>query len=82
VRDSGPNYVYYRFITKLSLAPRDADFDSDGDVDLRDVAAYQNCFEGQNADTCGTGCDEFDLVTDHSLDVHDYTLLLDRLTGP
>lgn len=68
-------------LTRLTwVAPADAD--EDGEVDLFDVAAFQNCFEGENATACNPGCDVFDIQQDNALDLADAALLLNTLTGP
>jgi hypothetical protein len=74
------------YLTKLTcLAPADAD--EDGDVDLLDVAAYQNCFTGGPNEfgiqsPCAAGCDVFDLTPDNALDLADFAKMQDLLTGP
>jgi len=58
-----------------------ADFDHDGDVDLRDLTAYQNSFEGEGATACAQGCDEFDLTPDNALDLADFRECMRYPTG-
>jgi hypothetical protein len=74
------------FLTKLSCGSA-GDADDDGDVDLVDVAAYQNCFTGGPNEfgiqsPCAAGCDVFDLTPDNALDLADFTKVQDLLTGP
>ena len=59
-----------------------AGIDHDGDVDLLDLAACQNCFEGEAATTCAQGCDEFDLTPDNALDLSDFPEVHALFTGP
>ena len=70
------------FITKLVCAEPSADFDGDGVVDLRDFAAFQNCFTGEAPTECGDGCSLFDLDPDDDIDLSDFTIFLDALRGP
>ncbi|MEK6675612.1 MAG: hypothetical protein AABZ47_08165 [Planctomycetota bacterium] len=69
-------------LTKLRCIDSTGDSDSDGDVDLLDLAAFQNCFEGSDSDTCSPGCDAFDLHSDNRLDLLDYSILPPSITGP
>jgi len=71
-----------RFLTKLVYQSRTADYDKDGDVDLFDLAAHQNCFAGEGSDTCQPGCDVFDLNPDNALDLADFAALVALLGGP
>jgi hypothetical protein len=74
------------YLTKLTcLAPGDAD--DDGDVDLVDVAAYQNCFTGGPNEfgiqsPCAAGCDVFDVTPDNALNLADWPAFQTLLTGP
>ena len=60
----------------------DGDFDGDGEVDLRDCAALQECFTGPGPQVLGLGCDVFDFDFDEDVDGDDYAAFADRLTGP
>jgi hypothetical protein len=62
------NYTYVR-----------GDADADGDMDLRDVAAYQNCFP---LDSFSGRCPAFDFDGDSTVSLSDYPLLRSRLTDP
>ncbi|MEK6676522.1 MAG: hypothetical protein AABZ47_12830 [Planctomycetota bacterium] len=69
-------------ITKLSCITNPGDSDSDSDVDLLDLAQFQNCFRGAGSRSCSPGCDAFDLNPDNSLDLADYTVMSTSVTGP
>ena len=56
------------------------DFDDDGDIDLVDVAALQNCFGV--ADVLAAGCDRMDREPDGFIDLVDAAQMFQRLTGP
>jgi len=76
-------------LTKL-LCADPGDFDLDGDVDLRDMARFQTCFSGPQADACASGCDAFDIASadpassdvDFQIDLADFAALAPLLTGP
>ncbi|MEK6674695.1 MAG: hypothetical protein AABZ47_03465, partial [Planctomycetota bacterium] len=70
------------FLTKLSCITNPGDIDNDGDVDLLDLAQFQNCFRGAGSRSCSPGCDAFDLSPDNSLDLADYTVMSTSVTGP
>ena len=56
------------------------DFDSDSDVDLRDIAAFQRCF-GQTAEL-SSECAPGDLTGDGRVDLGDVPILIRSITGP
>ena len=57
-----------------------ADYEPDGDIDLRDFAAFQNCFRGGSANT--KACLVFDIDCDQDIDLLDQRALAQRMTGP
>lgn len=61
----------------------DGDFDGDGDRDLADYAAFQECFTlaGAPAEQ-SIPCYVFDMVANEALDLDDYELFSEQLTGP
>lgn len=56
------------------------DRDDDGDIDLLDVAAMQECFAP--GETTGVECDCFDREPNWYVDLQDLGALVGRLTGP
>jgi hypothetical protein len=79
IRDSSSAQYY---ITKLECVPTVADFDADADVDLFDLACFQNCFEGVGTIMCGPGCDIYDVNGDNAIDTTDYSAVYSLLSGP
>jgi hypothetical protein len=69
-------------VTQLACASTPSDFDADGDVDLFDVACFQNCFEGAGATACAPGCDLYDVNGDNAIDTTDYSTVYNLLGGP
>ncbi|MEK6674214.1 MAG: FG-GAP repeat protein [Planctomycetota bacterium] len=63
------------------LTVGDGDSDEDGDIDLRDVARFQNCFVGVGGGI-GVDCEVFDFGPDSDVDLGDYDALQPLLTGP
>lgn len=59
-----------------------ADGDSDGDVDLADVARFGNCFTGASGVPLGTGCAFFSVDDDTDVDLADLAALTELLVGP
>ena len=55
------------------------DFNLNGNVDLVDFASFTLCFDG--GVSCSNGVDA-DLDNDGDVDLIDYALMLDQLTGP
>lgn len=72
-----------RYSVWVRLAPPavPGDCDQDGDVDLRDLACFQQCFG-----SLGTACPEFDIAPNHNPDGHvnigDFLLLEYLFVGP
>jgi hypothetical protein len=58
-----------------------ADFDDDGDKDLRDVADFQNCF-GLSGPGVEPACNRADWEDNDSINEIDVLELITRLTGP
>ena len=58
--------------------PVPGDADSDGDLDLADLAGFQRCF-GSESPPC---LDVFDLDTNGAIDLVDFTVIAETLTGP
>jgi len=59
------------FLTKLACVAPTADFDGSGVINLRDVAAFQNCFTGDPATVCPSGCEVLDFDRDDDIDLSD-----------
>ncbi len=57
----------------------DGDFDQDGDVDLDDFGAFQECFGQAATASCG---DAFEFVSDGTIDLDDFATLTGLFTGP
>ena len=58
-----------------------ADFDDDGDKDLRDVATFMSCF-GLAEGELGPGCARADWESNDTINATDARELANRLTGP
>jgi hypothetical protein len=58
-----------------------ADFDDDGDKDLRDVASFQNCF-GLSGSAVEPACSRADWEDNDLIDGIDVAELIQRLTNP
>lgn len=65
----------------MSCAGLFADFDRDGDVDLKDFAAAQRCFTG-NATGADATCDVVDADQNKKIDLSDLIKFVDWLSGP
>ncbi|MBN1514921.1 MAG: agmatine deiminase family protein, partial [Phycisphaerae bacterium] len=63
-------------------AEGDGDCDSDGNVDLADFAAFQQCFSGPDAEWIPAACAPVDLDADADVDHEDVALFTALLTGP
>ncbi|MCH9002668.1 MAG: hypothetical protein IIC02_08855 [Planctomycetes bacterium] len=64
-----------------------SDVDNDGDIDLFDLAGLQQCFSGSKNEPGfvepGSECLRiFDGISDGAVDLEDYGLLRDNITGP
>ena len=62
---------------RVAEVTRSADTDHDGDVDLRDFAAFQACFG-----TVVSGCEALDFNDSGDVDLVDYDQFEERLAGP
>jgi hypothetical protein len=58
-----------------------ADFDDDGDVDLRDYGAFQRCFTGSEGGLL-PDCERGDLNDDERVNLADFTAFPSASTGP
>ncbi len=58
------------------------DFDRDGDVDLRDVAGFQNCFHTEQGAELPCECRSADFDGERRIDLADYASLSGYVTGP
>ena len=78
----GPDIVhrrqaYYALGQEFAYDPGDADHDSD--ADLADFWAFQACFNGDTATTCGSA---FDYVASNAIDAADFERFASCLNGP
>lgn len=64
-----------------SVFAASSDADRDGDVDLRDAGAFQNCFSGSGGEA-SIDCSLFDCDADQDVDHADYVFFVSNLTGP
>lgn len=62
-----------------NLCGASGDADDDGDVDLRDLWAFQHCFEGAAADP---GCSHLDTAPSGVIDLADLTVQVQLMSGP
>ena len=58
------------------------DFDSDGDVDLFDLAILQTCSSDRGPLLLARPCDALDVEPDADVDVDDFVSIRENLTGP
>ncbi len=58
------------------------DSDDDGDVDLKDYAALQQCFAGDGVGPTRATCFMADFDTDDDVDIDDFAAFTDAVTGP
>ena len=56
-----------------------ADVEPDGDVDLADFAAFQNCYAGSGVPIPQHSCAPFDIDCDEDVDMADYRAIAPRL---
>ncbi len=71
-----------QFVSKLVCVEPTPDLDADGDVDLLDLARFQNCFSGTAPTTCPSGCYELDFDGDDDIDLSDFGAFSLLLPGP
>jgi hypothetical protein len=57
----------------------DGDYEPDGDVDLVDYKAFQECFNQPATGPCG---DAFEFVLNGTIDLDDYAAFVAEMTGP
>ncbi len=60
------------------IAYGNGDFEPDGDVDLRDFARFQCCFD----DSALGGCEPANMSGDELVDLADFALFADQISGP
>jgi hypothetical protein len=70
------------FGTAYVFSLLDGDHDADGDVDLRDYAAFQACFALPGSPATNPPCYVYDFVPDGILDGADVAEFVTRLVGP
>ncbi|MBN1512419.1 MAG: NF038122 family metalloprotease [Phycisphaerae bacterium] len=71
-------HVAYALLQSTMVWPRVPDFDSDGDVDLKDFGAFQVCYDQAAAGACLPG----DLTGEGNVDEQDVPLFLNQMQGP
>jgi hypothetical protein len=76
--DSG-NDVVYSFMMKFEFPPIPGDCDSNGRIDLIDIACLQRCFHQA---PLTTACATFDIDHDGDADLADYAVFAQTITGP
>lgn len=59
-----------------------ADFDFDGDTDLRDLASFLTCYTGTSGGTIGACCGVFDSGADQDVDDTDWVAFRAAMGGP
>ncbi len=74
------------YMMRLECVQPSADADGDGVVDLRDAAAFWNCFSDAGSPdapvVCPQGCYGFDFDHDDDIDLDDLAVFLDHLSTP
>lgn len=65
----------------IVVAPVGADFDNDGDVDMRDFGHLQACMSGAGIEQTDPTCDDADLDGDGDVDQDDYARFMGCLSG-
>ncbi|MFQ5589521.1 MAG: hypothetical protein ACE5HE_00015 [Phycisphaerae bacterium] len=88
--ESGFSSISYVYLTGVGgevdalsdVFPSLGDFDRDGDVDLRDVASFQNCFHAgfTGLETCACRSGDFD--GNRVVDLEDYAAVASFFEGP
>lgn len=57
------------------------DFDLDGDVDLKDLRAFRNCFSGSSVHYPSPNCAAMDADHDQDVDIFDFMVFQASFTG-
>ncbi len=78
---SGDGVALGNAVTKFTIVCAFGDADCDGDVDLRDFAAFQTCFTGANG-VSAAGCEMMRFDADRDVDLADLAAFESRLVGP
>lgn len=78
--DEGEGFWNVDYARLDEILPPDPDSDEDGDVDLRDFAAFQNCFSETEA--VSGACVGLDLNSDSVIDLEDLWLFVEGTGGP
>lgn len=63
-----------------NMTARTGDFDNDGDVDLRDVARFQTCFDPPS-DSAQPECEAADFNADNRIDLIDFAVFATMMDG-
>jgi hypothetical protein len=84
VEDNGssPDILHPRLVydaLAMEYADVTGDYDLDDDADLRDFAAFQQCFGSAGGGSCGAA---FEFVADGVIDLDDFAQLESCLSGP
>ncbi len=66
----------------LTVLGAPTDFDEDGDTDLADFAAFQDCFNGPNRPPSLPGCEAADFDADNDVDLSDFAVFQLCANGP
>jgi len=70
------------FLTKMVCLEPTADADRNGSINLRDYAAFENCFTGPAPTVCKNGCESFDFDHTDDIDLPDLPPFVNTVTGP
>lgn len=70
------------FPAEIRIVAKFGDYDGDGDVDLRDAAMLQQCFDGPGGGVNDPYCAAGDFQKDNDVDLGDFPGFRNALTGP
>lgn len=76
------NFFYVCRVNTEFVVPGPGDVEGDVDVDLKDVALFQDCFSGADAAYAMDRCAIADYDHDGDVDLSDYPLVQQNATGP